>query len=670
MKQPEITLEDLPKPGEPLTPKIHESNQKLLDEEIAERAARVRAKLTRWQLYKLNARYAELHKALRRCRWNALVSERWELYQTCQKLSYEVKDPKNKARKQASEQLKQAIQRGKALDARIKKFRPAFDEFQTIINRLKAHREVIAWEKEDKENTDAFKKEARVWQEQMKAVCRQLARLHHVWDDTNGKRHIDIPDFTRVLFKDDRVMFQIKMSKQNPFLKFFELWRSALPYNVNVPDLYSDDTLENLSAATARVVTAEHISNNWYWVISRLDSPDGIPRKVLYEKVLDLYPAADHAKTPWAAGVTNDRKVAWFNFADNPHVLIAGTTQSGKSNHVNQMIATMVTMNRPDELRLVLVDNKGGIEFTHWRGAKHLLIPMIKTTNEVPKGLKFIRAIMERRLAMFESIGAKNLESYNEKVKDRLPRIITVIDEMATLVGLGDLTNDIHTELRTISSQGRAVGIHLILCTQHPSVDVLPGWVKTNMGVRIAGRMPSHTGSMIILDSVTAATLPDVPGRLVFSMGRNEVIAQSPYISDSSVARAVALSKEYADPDNAEFEDTRKATTPTPKPRFTEEDAIEIALTRLDSKLSPTAIRKIIGEDVITDKAMKDMVNEIIERGLHRGIEHKGKMYKPHKIRKYHVLDLVGVAEGDTTDEDTGEIKLPYYATEETEIAV
>lgn len=664
MAKTELALDELPAPGEPLKPKIHEDNQKLLDEEIQARAARVRAKLTRAQHAKLTRRYNQLHSQLNRIKWNTLTKERWELYQQYQRLQHDLKAAKDKRRAEITSQIKEIQKRGQYLDGLIKKHRPTFDEFQAVIGRLKAHREVVAWEKEDRENKAAFSREAKVWLEQIKATCRRSARLHHAWEDERGRRRTDIPKFSRIVFKDDRVLYHIKTTSQNPILRFFGKWKDHLPYNVDISDLTSEETLQNLSAATGRVVTAEWSKNsvNLFWVISRLDSPDGIPRRVLYEKILDYYPSEDHAKTPWAAGITNDRKVKWFNFQDQPHILIAGTTQSGKSNHVNQMIATMVTMHHPNELRMVLIDNKGGVEFTHWRGMKHLLMPMVKSAGDVPKALKYIRIIMERRLAAFESIGAKNLESYNEKVKDRIPRIVAVIDEMATLVGLGDLTNEIHTELRVISSQGRAVGVHLILCTQHPSFDVIPGWVKTNMGVRICGKMPSHVGSQIVLDSVTAATLPDVPGRLVFSLGRNEVIAQSPFISDASIARAVQLSKEYPEPNNEEF-DTAKPVE-RPKPKFTEEDAIEIAMTVFEGQLSPTKIYKHVGAEVITDKGIRQMVDDIIERGFMKGIEYGGKKYKPKKIRKYHILVPVEEPVEPKAD-DTSEVEAIHYNTTE-----
>src|SRR5690606_30802457 len=130
------------------------------------------------------------------------------------------------------------------------------------------------------------------------------------------------------------------------------------------------------------------------------------------------------------------------------------------------------------------IDNKGGVEFSHWRKLPHLLMPMIKEPEQVVPALQQIHAIMRRRLAAIERIGAKNLADYNRKVHptDQLPRLVCVVDEMATLMG----NAEVQSELQVVSSQGRAVGCHLILCTQHVINDVVHSTIKVNMVLRVA----------------------------------------------------------------------------------------------------------------------------------------------------------------------------------------
>jgi hypothetical protein len=633
-----IELDDIPAPGEPLQPKIHEHNQQLLEEEIAERKERLKAKLGWWELRKTERQYNNLRAKLNQANYSAIYKRWLETKNRLLSLGYRKEneaDPSQRERLQRKINLGSKLEAG--LDKQLQDLLPLASEFEMVWLKLSAHRRAVAWEKEDAENEAAFRREAVTWEHQIIGIFKQSARLHHAGVDSKGKKFIKVPQIERTIFLADRVLYQIKTTRQTPFQKLLGRWSSALPYNVDISALTCEDTLLNMSAACNRLVTVERakIGTNLYYSISRLDAADGIPKRYPYHKIKDWYPTEEHSKTPWAAGVTENRKVQFYNFEDHPHVLIAGTTLSGKSNHVNQMISLMVEMNTPAELRLQLIDMKGGIEFTHWNGIKHAFGPMIKDQHEVLPALRYLRSIMERRLATFTEIGAKNLASFNEKSEQRLPRIICIVDEMATLIGLGDLTADIHYELRVLSSQGRAAGIHLVLCTQHPSVDVLPGWVKTNMGVRVAGKFPSHQGSMVILDSVTAATLPDLPGRMVFSIGRNEVIAQSPYISDEEIARALAVSKEFPTPDETEFVIAR----PKARPVFTAENAIEIAITKLGGKLSRDRIMDVIGLGIITETKLEIMIDDIIDR---KEVIFQDVKYVVRKIRRAHILEPVG----------------------------
>jgi DNA segregation ATPase FtsK/SpoIIIE-like protein len=286
------------------------------------------------------------------------------------------------------------------------------------------------------------------------------------------------------------------------------------------------------------------------------------------------------------------------------------------------------------------------------------LRPMVKHASEVLGVLQYLRSIMEQRLGRFEAAKAKNLASFNAKSQTKVPRIVLIIDEMATLLGLDKLTSDIHTELRVLSSQGRAVGIHLVLCTQHSSVDVLPGWVKTNMVLRISGKMPSHQASMVILDSVTAATLPNIPGRLVFSVGRYEVIAQSPFISDSEIERAVSLSKAFPAPDNSEFApDISSDETEEASDESVDElhyQIVSMVLSRFEGRLSEKKIHEALGKDVITMRQLREIIKSIIEEAK-QGIAHDGSIYTVKRDGRAYVL--IQQTTQPETEEDTQELE-------------
>jgi hypothetical protein len=583
----------------------------------------------------MNRRFNVLSKQLKRAKWNDLVRAHWEAEQNAIRLHHEAKSKGGRQWFSHMAQLVKARVAMRKIAAQMAPFQPLVDEFESIKRRFKAHADVLMWEKEEEENQAQFRREARVWEEQLKAAFRQSPRLHHKGEDSKGRTFIRIPKIDNVIFKDDRVLYHIATTSQGLLGRLLGRWFPLLPYGVDVTDLASDVTLENLSAFCGRVVTVVRAGTSFFYCISRLDSPDGIPKRVLYSKVQDWYPREDHAKTPWIMGVSDDRKVKFADFETHPHILLAGSTQGGKSNHLNQMIATMATMNTPAELGLMLIDLKGGIEFVHWEGLKHQIRPMVKSAGEVLEALQFMRAVMERRLEMFKALTAKNLEAFNGKARDKLPRLIIIVDEMATLIGLGDLTTAIHTELRVLSSQGRAVGIHLVLCTQHSSVEMIPGWVKTNMGIRGSAPMPSDVASRVILDTGTAATLPKIPGRLVFSMGREEVIVQSPYISDGEIARAVEISKSYAEPDRSEFELSTKAPITPPKEKFSKAELLEIIMTQFEGYISAARIFKFLGgkeNDVIPERKLRAMVNELTDIGLEKGIIYQDQHYKLKKV--------------------------------------
>lgn len=644
--QREFGLDDLPQPGEPLKMDVEASNAKLLEDDLAERIRMQSARLSWRERRKLNKRLRQLHKKLNKAGWNTLVADLHEIQQQIITYRHDFQKLKDADEKPSSldwTHYQHLKTQGKQLQRKQNEIAHIASEHSEIVRKLNAHQQLLEWELEDKQNLEGFKKEARTWEQQMIAVFRQSPRLHHKYIDPKGRTVINTPMIREIIVKDDRVQFLIKTTEQGIFERFFGRWHSALPYGVDVSALTCEETLKNLSTTCNRVVTVERSKRgtNLFYVISRLDASDGIPNRVLYSKIIDWYPAEEHHKAVWCAGLTEDRRTKWFNFEDYPHLLIAGATQGGKSNHVNQMIATLTTMNTPDELRVMLVDLKGGIEFTHWRGLQHQLKPMLTTPEAVLDGLQWLQSIMEKRLEAFETLKAKNLSAFNGKAEKKLPRIVCFVDEMATLIGLGQLTTELHSVLRVLSSQGRAVGIHLVLCTQHPSVDVLPGWVKTNMVLRVSAKMPNHQASMIVLDTVTGATLPDVVGRMVFSISRKEFIAQSPYITDEQIASAVAQSKTYRKPDDTEF----IAVLPKPepkKPEFGREQILSMCLNDFNGHLSAVKVHTQVGNEVMSRREIQAIVNEIVhESERDEPIYIEDVAYTLNKLRKAYYLEPI-----------------------------
>lgn len=185
--------------------------------------------------------------------------------------------------------------------------------------------------------------------------------------------------------------------------------------------------------------------------------------------------------------------------AKMPHMLIAGATGSGKSVCINGIIASLLYQNTPDDLRFIMVDPKR-VELTVYNGIPHLLTPVITEVEKTINALKWAVAEMDRRYETLAKVGKRNLESYNDSVKaeDRMPYIVFVIDELADLMSVA--ASSVEAAIVRLAQMSRAVGIHLILATQRPSVNVITGLIKANMPARIAFSVTSLVDSRTILD--------------------------------------------------------------------------------------------------------------------------------------------------------------------------
>ncbi len=209
---------------------------------------------------------------------------------------------------------------------------------------------------------------------------------------------------------------------------------------------------------------------------------------------------------PLGRGVSGDAIVATIE--DMPHLLIAGATGSGKSVAMNTFLISLLFQNAPHELKLILIDPKR-VELMPYNGIPHLLTPVITESEKALQALRWAIAEMGRRLHRFSENGVKNLAEYNEKQTDeekKLARIVIVVDELADLM-MRQHRKDTETMIARIAQMARAVGMHLIIATQRPSVDVITGLIKANIPTRIAFRVVSSIDSRTIIDSIGAEDL-------------------------------------------------------------------------------------------------------------------------------------------------------------------
>lgn len=195
-----------------------------------------------------------------------------------------------------------------------------------------------------------------------------------------------------------------------------------------------------------------------------------------------------------------------------PHLLIAGATGSGKSIGINSVILTLLYRNSPSDLRMILVDPKR-VEFTQYNGIPHLLAPVVTEPDKTVNVLKWAVAEMERRYRLFADVGSRDIGSYNEKMskgaeaegETKLPYIVIIIDELADLMATS--AHEVEGAIVRLAQMARATGIHLVVATQRPSVDVITGLIKANMPTRIAFAVTSQIDSRTIIDQAGAEKL-------------------------------------------------------------------------------------------------------------------------------------------------------------------
>ena len=188
-----------------------------------------------------------------------------------------------------------------------------------------------------------------------------------------------------------------------------------------------------------------------------------------------------------------------------PHVLLAGTTGSGKSVLINAFIASLLFRNSPEELKLILIDPKR-VELTNYNGIPHLLTPVITEPEKILSALKWAMAEMERRYKLFQSVGVRNIQGYNEMSGfQALPYIVIIVDELADLMMFAPV--EVEDAITRLAQLARATGIHLVLATQRPSVDVITGLIKANIPCRIAFNVSSMVDSRVIIDQPGAEKL-------------------------------------------------------------------------------------------------------------------------------------------------------------------
>lgn len=317
-------------------------------------------------------------------------------------------------------------------------------------------------------------------------------------------------------------------------------------------------------------------------------------------------------------------KLVTLDITKTPHLLIAGSTGSGKSVAINGIITSLLMNCTPDEVKLMLVDPKK-VELGVYNGIPHLISPVVTESKKAAISLNKLVSEMERRYETFANVGVRNIDGYNRLIQKhgddniesdkKMPYIVGIVDELADLMMVS--SNEVEAAIIRIAQMGRAAGIHMIIATQRPSVDVITGLIKANVPSRISFAVSSGTDSRTILDQNGAEKLLGRGDMLFKMVGKKPVRVQGAFISDEDVEKVISFvsqqgAAEYDDNlavSDEEVQETNSKETADSDPLFAQvvdfiqkEQKVSISLLQRRFKIGYNRAARIV--DDLTDRGM------------------------------------------------------------------
>ncbi|ELH0985568.1 TPA: DNA translocase FtsK [Staphylococcus pseudintermedius] len=284
--------------------------------------------------------------------------------------------------------------------------------------------------------------------------------------------------------------------------------------------------------------------------LAGIEVPNPHTTKVNISSILS-HPAFKNAESKLTVAMGNriNNEPLLMDIAKTPHALIAGATGSGKSVSINSILISLLYRNHPEELRLLLIDPKM-VELAPYNGLPHLVAPVITDVKAATQSLKWAVDEMERRFKLFAHHHVRNISAFNNKVNydQRIPKIVIVIDELADLMMMAP--QDVEQSIARLAQKARACGIHMLVATQRPSVNVITGLIKANIPTRIAFMVSSSVDSRTILDSGGAERLLGYGDMLYLGSGMNKPIrVQGTFVSDEEIDQVVEFIRAQREPE-------------------------------------------------------------------------------------------------------------------------
>ncbi len=362
----------------------------------------------------------------------------------------------------------------------------------------------------------------------------------------------------------------------------------------------------------------------------------------------DVVPFAKGGPLEFAVGRDSEGKPVVADLAKMPHLLIAGTTGSGKSVAINTLIMSMLMRSTPEQLRLILVDPKR-VEFSFYDGLPHLYVPVVTEPKQAASALQWAVSEMERRLKVFQKAGVRNIGGYNKKAAsgaldkdgvppESMPYLVVVVDELSDLMMVSG--KEVEASIVRIAQLARAAGIHLVLATQRPTADVVTGLIKANIESRMALTVAQKNDSRIILDGPGANRLLGNGDMLFKTGGNNPRRVLGCYVSDAEVENVVDFLASQGEPDY--HDEILTAVAPSPLSGGVDEDDDE------DDPLLWEAAQIVVDSQLGSTSGLQRRLKVGYARAgrIMDMLEHKGVVGPPDGSKPRDVLlDLRGLDE-------------------------
>jgi len=372
--------------------------------------------------------------------------------------------------------------------------------------------------------------------------------------ENSNKDERNDPGFLEKILLDFGVNGNIKKVSHGPVVTLNE-FEPAAGVKVSKIINLSDDIARNTSSESARIsiipgsntigIELPNVSRENVYLSEILNNSDFKKKEI---------------KLPIALGKSISGKPIVGDLASMPHLLIAGTTGSGKSVCINTIILSLLYRHTPEKCKFILIDPKM-LELSTYEGIPHLLCPVITKAKKAASVLGWVVKEMESRYRLMTKEGVRNIDSYNSKHKFPMPYIVVIVDEMSDLMLVA--SKEIENYIQKLSQMARAAGIHIIMATQRPSVDVITGTIKANFPTRISFQVTSKIDSRTILGEQGAEQLLGKGDMLYMSSANRIVRIHAPFVSDNEIEKINNFLRSQAEPDYVDeilnFADEREA---------------------------------------------------------------------------------------------------------------